>query len=304
MPKWAPLPETALPAGIPVGRRVRLPGRGTTWVRETGHQVPGVPTLVLLHGWTATSALNWMTAYGPLGRLFHVVALDQRGHGRGVRTLPLRGFRLGDCADDVAALADAMDLGQIIPVGYSMGGPVAQLTWKRHRERVAGLVLCATAGEFGLRTGAGGARPALARFAMTGGVAGAATALRALPPPLRRRVAMAGLGWRRQAIGLPDWALDDMSRNDPAALIEGFPAIQRFNSLPWLDTIDVPTAVIVTTRDRVVAPRRQRALADAIPGSRTWAVAGDHAACVTDPDRFVPALVDAVSWVTRTTGDR
>ena len=34
---------------------------------------------------------------------------------------------------------------RFIPVGYSMGGPVAQLVWRRHRQRVQGLVLCATA---------------------------------------------------------------------------------------------------------------------------------------------------------------
>ena len=33
-------------------------------------------------------------------------------------------------------------------VGYSMGGPIAQLIWRRHPDRVAGLVLCATAADF------------------------------------------------------------------------------------------------------------------------------------------------------------
>ena len=37
---------------------------------------------------------------------------------------------------------------RFIAVGYSMGGPIAQLTWKRHPERVSGLVLCATAARF------------------------------------------------------------------------------------------------------------------------------------------------------------
>ena len=43
---------------------------------------------------------------------------------------------------------------RIIPVGYSMGGPIAQLVWRRHPDRVDGLVLCATSRNFGT----GGAR--------------------------------------------------------------------------------------------------------------------------------------------------
>ena len=53
-------------------------------------------------------------------------------------------FRLEDCADDVVALADELGVRSFIPVGYSMGGPIAQLVWKRHPSRVEGMVLCAT----------------------------------------------------------------------------------------------------------------------------------------------------------------
>ena len=42
-------------------------------------------------------------------------------------------FRLDDCADDVVALADELAIDRFVPVGYSMGGPIAQLIWKQHR---------------------------------------------------------------------------------------------------------------------------------------------------------------------------
>ena len=74
------------------------------------------------------------------------MALDQRGHGRGIRSL--RPFRLQDCADDVIALADVLDVDRVIPVGYSMGGPVALLAARRHPDRVPGIVLCATSARF------------------------------------------------------------------------------------------------------------------------------------------------------------
>src|SRR3954454_20650831 len=102
---------------LPPGRTVELPGRGTTFVREVSGP-PGAATVVLLHGWTVTADLNWFTSYAALGRRFHVVALDHCGHGQGISCR--RPFRLEDCADDVAALAEVLGLRQVIVAGYSM----------------------------------------------------------------------------------------------------------------------------------------------------------------------------------------
>src|SRR5690349_19985038 len=44
------------PPGAPEGRAIELPGRGTTFVREAGGPA-GAPTLLLLHGWTATGGI-------------------------------------------------------------------------------------------------------------------------------------------------------------------------------------------------------------------------------------------------------
>ena len=123
---------------LPPGRRILLPGRGTTFMREVAGP-PGAPTLMLLHGWIASGGLNWFQAFEPLSRHFRVIAPDLRGHGRGIRSW--RHFRLTDCADDVAALVDRLDCGPVIAVGYSMGGPVAQLLWRRHAHLVSGHVL-------------------------------------------------------------------------------------------------------------------------------------------------------------------
>ena len=77
------------------------------------------------------------------------------------------------------------------------------------------------------------------------------------------------------------------------AVIEAAHAIGRFSSHEWAGEIDVPTAVVVTARDRLVPPSRQLKLAHAIPGATVHPVHGDHGACVVDAHRFVPVLVDA-----------
>ncbi len=129
----------------PLGRRLELPGRGTTFVRELDGP-PGAPTLVLLHGWMASGAPTGTRCSNRRRVHFRVIAPDLRGHARGIRSW--RRFRLADCADDVAATMDVLAIESAIMVGYSMGGPVAQLMWKRHPEKVDGLVLCATSHSF------------------------------------------------------------------------------------------------------------------------------------------------------------
>ena len=285
---------------LPEGRRVRLPGRGTTYVRELPGP-PGAPTLVLLHGLGATSALNWFACFDALGERFRVVALDQRGHGLGIRP-GLAGFRLEDCADDVAALADALALEQIVCVGYSMGGPVAQLVWRRHANRVAGLVLCATAGSFrGVRR-PDLARTVLAQAVVTGGLTTAAAAMRMVPTAVRRQIMRSGVRQRVSARGVPPWVVDELARNDPAFLLEAARSLTQFSSSTWIGDAHVPACVIVTTGDGLVPPARQRSLAARLPFATVIEVAGDHAVCGTNPALFVPALVEACRRVTATGG--
>src|SRR5438045_805798 len=98
---------------------------------------------MLIHGVTFTAELNWGKVFAPLARHFHVAAIDLRGHGDGISTGSR--FRLEDCADDIAALAQVLGIGRFVAVGYSMGGMVAQLLYRRHPSLLSGLVLCATA---------------------------------------------------------------------------------------------------------------------------------------------------------------
>ncbi len=99
---------------LPEGRRLRLGRRGTTFVRDRPGP-PGAPTIVLLHGLGATAAINWPGAFDALAPHARVVALDHRGHGRGLRS-PWP-FRLEDCADDVVAVADALGVERSSPSG-------------------------------------------------------------------------------------------------------------------------------------------------------------------------------------------
>jgi pimeloyl-ACP methyl ester carboxylesterase len=264
-------------------REVDLPGRGRISVREV-RGPEGAPTLVLLHGLAATGRLNWYTALPALAERFNVVVLDHRGHGHGIRT---RHFRLADCADDVIALADALDVESLVAVGYSMGGPIAKLSWSRHPDRVRGLVLCATANHF-MRPEASGALSAI--------FPGMVVAARFAPEFFRERIVQGMLrgsppGERRK------FAERELAACDPATVLQAARSVIRFSSHDWASNIDVPTAVVVTTEDRLVPPQRQYRLARSIRGAKVFEVAADHLACVRAPTLFVPALYAACEHV-------
>ncbi|MCC6339741.1 MAG: alpha/beta hydrolase [Acidimicrobiia bacterium] len=275
------------PASVmPFGRRVPLARRGTTFVRQLDGP-PGAPTLLLLHGWAATGGLNWFRVFGPLSSRFSVVAPDLRGHGRGLRSR--RPFRLAAVADDCAATILELGTGPVIPVGYSMGGPVAQLLWRRHRDLVAGLVLCATGSCFLTAQRERIVFTSMIAAAMGGTRVGAAAAW--VPGLAGRAVAR-----RLPAPGsFPAWSAAEFRRHDWRHVMEAGHAIGTYDSRRWIGSVDVPTAVLVTTRDRAVPPERQFEMAMSIPGATIHRVDGGHTVCATDG--LVAPLVEACSAV-------
>jgi len=86
------------------------------------------------------------------------------------------------------------------------------------------------------------------------------------------------------------WFRRELLRSDPSALLRVGAALGRFRSSSWIREVDVPTAAVITTRDRTVPTRRQRSLAAAIDGARVHEVSGPHNSAVTRPDEWVPAL--------------
>jgi pimeloyl-ACP methyl ester carboxylesterase len=222
------------------------------------------------------------------------VTFDQRWHGRGIRS---ETFSLRDCADDVAAVVQALDLGTVVVAGYSMGSVVAQRVWRQHPEVVEGLVLCATTDRF---------RGNLREHAFHQSLEVTMTALRELSRSRMLRAA-ADSSVRVLDLGrtdVHDWALAEFRSTSPWAVGQAVASIGRHHSRPWLGRIDVPTAVVVTRRDRVIPAERQRALALRIPGATVHEVDAGHASCVLQSEKFVPALQQAFATTWARARDR
>ena len=257
------------------GRCVELSGR-RLFVREGGPS--DAPVLVLLHGLGANADLNWFTAYPMLTARFRVIAPDLPGHGRS--DVAVDRFVLADAATDIAELMRVLGVRRLVAVGYSMGGVVAQLLWRDHRELVDGLVLAATSRNF-----RGDPRERML-FAL---YPAASFFVRAASPEVAHAVGRlfgapgARTRWR-------EWIRREVARTSPRVTMQAACELAAFSSHDWASQIDVPTAVICSTRDKLIPARRQRRLADAIPGAVRFDVDGDHFACTERPDLFLPAL--------------
>jgi pimeloyl-ACP methyl ester carboxylesterase len=205
---------------------------------------------MLLHGWIVSADVNWWGAYEDLRAAgYRVLAIDHRGHGRGMR--PLERFKLADCAADAAAALRQLGVAPAIVVGYSMGGAVAQLMARDHSDAFAGLVLSATAQHW--------KDPQTRRYWRLMGLLGLMLSL----APLKT------WRWGLRRVGLPEnertaWLLSELTRGSARDLAEAGREMERFDSRPWLGPLQVPSAVVVTTRDEVISPRKQRELAAAL----------------------------------------
>jgi 3-oxoadipate enol-lactonase len=259
---------------------VLVPGRGEFFVRDTHPDADDRPVVLLLHGWVVSADLNWHAAYDALADAgYRVLALDHRGHGRGLRALTP--FRLTDCAADAAAVLRTLQTGPATVVGYSMGGTIAQLMARDHRDVVAGIVLSATCQHF--------SDPATAKawkwMGATGVVIGVAP----------RTFYRAGL--RRQGLRLDQstaWLISELMRHSARDIAEAGRELGRFDSRPWLAGIDVPATMVMTTRDTAVSPTKQRELARAA-GARVFEVALGHLELTERADVYNPTLLAALA---------
>ena len=273
---------------LPPAKVVNLPGRGEIMVRHHQHADTSRPTLLLLHGWTASADTQFFTAYAALTAEWSVVTVDHRGHGRGLR--PDVPFSLEDCADDAADVVRALGVDKVVTVGYSMGGPISLLFWQRHAALVEAMVLEATALEWNAT------RAERVRWHVG----------RALSPVVRRVVTPTTVRFGlRKAIPrgheiarYVPWLVGEIRRNDPWQVSEAGRALSHFDARPFAGAITVPTAMVLTTGDRLVRPGKQQALAEAI-SAEVVELSGDHFAPLSDPREFADATRRAVDLVVR-----
>src|SRR6478609_2659416 len=119
----------------PHGRHVQANGVDIYYQEHSQSQ--GRP-LILIHGGVLTGQ-SWQPYLTAFAEHYRVITPDTRGHGRTNNPTGSMSFRL--LADDVAALAQALDLHKPLIYGYSDGGQVALELGMRYPELPKALVV-------------------------------------------------------------------------------------------------------------------------------------------------------------------
>jgi pimeloyl-ACP methyl ester carboxylesterase len=102
-------------------------------------EAPGRPVVCFLHGGSAHA--HWFDRVTPalVGR-FHMIALDQRGHGESEWARP-PAYATENFAADLLGVLDAFGWRRVALVGHSMGGHNAMSFSAWHPDRVSALVI-------------------------------------------------------------------------------------------------------------------------------------------------------------------
>lgn len=276
---------------LPPLRAIEFPGgMGQAMARVA----PGETPVLLLHGWAVTADFNFCQVMTLLAQRFGVIAMDLRGHGRGLPLSHTQRFSITQCADDAAALLDVLDVERVVVCGYSLGGPVGLEFARRHRDRIAGLVLQATALSFDnpsdriARVVFRVLRPLADR---SGGIG------RSLPLHYFNRVRDddpdTAAWW--------PWLRDELVLCHPRVMVDAILAEYAFNFRPHLATVaGLPTVVVLTTRDRAVPPRDQQLMAKLLDAA-VIEIAADHDVLLTNPAAYIDATITAIDRVRRET---
>jgi len=99
------------------------------------------PPVVLLHPFPANHKI-WLPAAELLAGRYRLIVPDLRGHGQ---STPGNGpATMQKHTSDLVRLAEASGVGKAVYAGVSIGGYILFELWRRHRDRVSGLILCDT----------------------------------------------------------------------------------------------------------------------------------------------------------------
>ena len=181
-------------------------------------------------------------------------------------------------ADFLAGELDRAGVEKALVCGLSMGGYVAFSLWRRHRNRVAGLLLADTRAEADDEAG----RERRLGVAEKARAEGSGPMVES-PPPLLSEGADPAL-WDR---------VKDIIRRQPGEAIAAasLGMAERPDSIPILPSIDVPTTILVGSADALTPPPMSEKMAEAIPGAELIVLDGaGHLSNLESPEEFLSDL--------------
>jgi pimeloyl-ACP methyl ester carboxylesterase len=290
----APLDERlALGWGEGVSRpdhqTIRTPDGAELAIWDLPGEGPDAPVVVLPHCWGCSHEIWLPVARRLREQGYRVVLYDQRGHGLSTRgTAPLA---IDTLAHDLEAVLAATDVRDSVLACHSMGGfTIMSLATHRpevFQARTKAAVLVATAAT---TVGLGG--PASPEFA--GAVIASPFVSRALMTRNGHLLVRGAFGEKPVRAHL-ELTRDVFANCDGKVRGDFAVAFGTMDLLEGIATIDVPTTVMVGTRDTLTLPKKADQMVATIPGSRLVTLKGKgHMLPLEDPDAVTDEIVRAV----------
>jgi pimeloyl-ACP methyl ester carboxylesterase len=182
------------------------------------------------------------------------------------------GCRLGAYADDLLALIERLRLERPTVLGVSFGGAIALELAVEHPERVGALILQGVEARFQPTLGSTIAKHVLERFPLPSDNLFVNQFFNLLH------------GCKPEPGALVDFVVERCWETDQSVMARRLEMLESFDVSDRLWRLDMPTLVMAGTRDVIVRPERQRALATEIPGARFAALDGaGHIGFLTHP---------------------
>jgi 3-oxoadipate enol-lactonase/4-carboxymuconolactone decarboxylase len=238
------------------------------------HRAEGAPSAppLLLGPSLGTSYALWDKVAPELSAGHRVIRWDLPGHGGSAAGLIRAGATVGDLADLVLALADALDVERFAYAGVSLGGAVGLHLAVHHPERLSSLAVICSSAHFN------GAKPWQERAALV------------------RREGLAGLAksanarWFTPGFTVPELVRDHREA-DPEAYAACCDALAAFDLRDRLAAIRVPTLLIAGRDDPATPPPHLREIADAVSAATLVEIPGaSHLAPAERPEAVLTAL--------------
>lgn len=230
----------------------------------------GQTTSVLLCDGIGCDGYVWRHLRHDLGERY-CLHPHYRGHGRTAPPRDSARVTIEDLADDIACVLDDVLVDRVVLIGHSMGVQVALETYRRHIDRVAGLVLMCGSPSHPLRTFRGSAAleswlPTIQKLIHKAPRVINRVTRALLPTRLAYEVA-SRLEIRRELIEPGDFMpyLEGMARIDVRLFVAMLAAAGRHSAEDLLRKVVVPTLVVAGGRDGFTPPERSRAIAAEVP---------------------------------------
>ena len=234
--------------------------------------------LILMHAWPLDSSM-YDRQFAAFSERTRVLAPNFPGFGASEPEGDV--MTMDEAADRVAEEMDRAGIEQAVVAGVSMGGYAAFSLWRRHRERIAGLLLADTKPEPDDEAGVK-RRQDLAATLREKGV----QPLLDAPPPLLSENAPTELWDEVKAI------IGRQPAGSIAAAALGM--AERVDSTPILAEIDVPTICVAGSEDPIITPEVIRNMAGGIGADYVEIEGAGHLSNLEAPEEFNRALGDVL----------